>query len=188
MDRGTSRRARSGCSRTSRADSRTVRISSFRQPAARGRRWRSRPRLSRRRARSSASHTQGRTRVRPCDLPVLTAPGPINTDALKAMPARPWSLTIRATRVAGLLVPLCALPLAARAERLPATIYTTEHGLASNLVFKVVPDSRGFIWFATREGLSRFDGYGFTNYGVDDGLPSPVVNDFLETREGVYLV
>jgi signal transduction histidine kinase/ligand-binding sensor domain-containing protein len=104
------------------------------------------------------------------------------------MPARPWSLTTGAKRVAGLLALLCALPPAAHAERLPATIYTTEHGLASNLVFKVVPDSRGFIWFATREGLSRFDGYGFTNYGVDDGLPSPVVNDFLETREGVYLV
>jgi signal transduction histidine kinase/ligand-binding sensor domain-containing protein len=70
---------------------------------------------------------------------------------------------------------------------LPATIYTTANGLASNNVNKILADSRGFIWFATREGVSRFDGYGFTNYGVDDGLPSSVVNDLLETRNGVYL-
>jgi signal transduction histidine kinase/ligand-binding sensor domain-containing protein len=83
---------------------------------------------------------------------------------------------------------LCALSATAEAERLPATIYTTGQGLPNNNVYRVVPDSRGFIWFATREGLSRFDGYAFTNYAVDDGLPSGVVNDFLETREGVYLV
>jgi hypothetical protein len=33
------------------------------------------------------------------------------------------------------------------------------------------PDSRGFLWFCTNEGLSRFDGYGFTNYSTDQGLP-----------------
>lgn len=83
---------------------------------------------------------------------------------------------------------LCMPPALCEAQRLPATIYTTGQGLANNNVYKIVPDSRGFIWFATREGLSRFDGYTFTNYGVDDGLPSGVVNDFLETHEGVYLV
>ncbi len=30
---------------------------------------------------------------------------------------------------------------------------------------------------ATREGLSRFDGYTFTNYGEDDGLPRDIVRD-----------
>jgi len=88
----------------------------------------------------------------------------------------------------GLVALLCAFSAPAEAERLPATIYTTGQGLAHNLVYKVVPDSRGFIWFATRGGLSRFDGYSFTNYGVDDGLPSAAVHDLLETRDGVYLV
>jgi len=97
-------------------------------------------------------------------------------------------LRICTKRVGGLLAWLCVLPALCEAEKLPATIYTTGQGLAHNWVYKIVPDSRGFIWFATREGLSRFDGYTFTNYGVEDGLPSADVHDLLETREGVYLV
>jgi hypothetical protein len=52
----------------------------------------------------------------------------------------------------------------------------------------VVQDSHGYLWFCTAEGLSRFDGYRFTNYGKEQGLPDRRVNDFLETRDGVYWV
>src|SRR6185295_1092847 len=75
-----------------------------------------------------------------------------------------------------------------RAERLAVKVYTTSDGLGHNEVYRIVCDSRGFLWFCTFEGLSRFDGYGFTTFGVDQGLPSSVVNDLLETREGVYWV
>ena len=75
-----------------------------------------------------------------------------------------------------------------RGERLPIKTYTTADGLAHNVVNRVMRDSRGFLWFCTREGLSRFDGYSFTNYGIEEGLPVAIVNDLLETREGVYWV
>jgi len=75
-----------------------------------------------------------------------------------------------------------------RAERLPIRIYTTGDGLANNTVYRIVCDSRGFLWFCTFEGLSRFDGYSFRTFGIEQGLPGPVVNDLLETREGVYWV
>ena len=74
------------------------------------------------------------------------------------------------------------------AERLPARIFTTADGLANNLVTRIVPDSRGYLWFCTSEGLSRFDGHAFTTYGIDDGLPSATVNDLLETRDGTYWI
>src|SRR5437773_3900115 len=76
----------------------------------------------------------------------------------------------------------------ASAERLPLQVLTASQGLSGNSIHKMVRDSRGFLWFCTSEGLSRFDGYKFTSYGVDQGLPNRVVNDLLEIRSGVYLV
>ena len=72
------------------------------------------------------------------------------------------------------------------AERLPLRSYTTADGLAHNVISKIVRDSRGFLWFCTANGLSRFDGYTFTNFGTDQGLPHANVTDLLETRSGEY--
>jgi ligand-binding sensor domain-containing protein/signal transduction histidine kinase len=83
-----------------------------------------------------------------------------------------------------LLTCLLLLPAFARAERLPLKAYTVADGLPNNVINKIVRDSRGFLWFCTGEGLSRFDGYSFINYGDDQGLPHTMVNDFLETRNG----
>jgi ligand-binding sensor domain-containing protein len=76
----------------------------------------------------------------------------------------------------------------ADAERLPIKTYTTADGLARNSVYRIVQDSRGFIWFCTAEGLSRFDGYRFANYTEANGLPGRAVNDMLETSSGQYLI
>src|SRR5262245_35691145 len=72
------------------------------------------------------------------------------------------------------------------AERLPVRIYTPVEGLRGIAVHRIVPDSKGFLWFCTNEGVSRFDGFEFVNYGTSDGLPEPNTNDLLETADGVY--
>src|SRR5882672_10597966 len=87
-----------------------------------------------------------------------------------------------------LLVFLLLVPICGRAERLPLKAYTVAEGLPNNVINRIVRDSRGFLWFCTSEGLSRFDGYTFTNYGTDQGLPHTGVNDILETRAGDYWV
>ena len=51
-----------------------------------------------------------------------------------------------------------------------------------------MPDPRGFLWFCTIDGLSRFDGTEFVTYRTDDGLPDPWVTDLLTTRDGAYWV
>src|SRR5262245_35938727 len=83
-----------------------------------------------------------------------------------------------------LLTLLLLVPATLHAERLPLKSYTVADGLPNNVINKIVRDSRGFLWFCTGEGLSRFDGYSFTNYGDEQGLPHTTVNDFLETRNG----
>lgn len=70
------------------------------------------------------------------------------------------------------------------AERLPVKTYTTADGLSGNRVYSILRDSRGFLWFATNEGLSRFDGLQFTNYGVEQGLPRRTVSELMEARNG----
>jgi len=49
----------------------------------------------------------------------------------------------------------------------PATRFahlTTADGLANAHVEVIFQDSRGFMWFGTRDGLSRYDGYHFSAY------------------------
>jgi len=75
-----------------------------------------------------------------------------------------------------------------RAEIIPFKSYTTSEGLAHDRVNRIVRDSRGFLWFCTSEGLSRFDGYEFKNYTQDDGLPHRAVNVFLETKNGEFWI
>ena len=92
-----------------------------------------------------------------------------------------------------LVLPLSLLILlgmagASVAEHLPVRTYTTGDGLPRDAVTFIKQDSRGFIWLAAGDGLSRFDGYKFTTYSTDDGLPDRRVNDLLETRDGVYWI
>lgn len=39
--------------------------------------------------------------------------------------------------------------------------YTDENGLPQNSIKSIAPDSQGFIWLATEDGLARFDGRNF---------------------------
>jgi ligand-binding sensor domain-containing protein len=72
-------------------------------------------------------------------------------------------------------------------EHLPARVYTVADGLASVQVSCIVQDSHGFIWFCSSEGLSRFDGYRFQNFGTEQGLHGRV-SALLETSSGEYLI
>jgi ligand-binding sensor domain-containing protein/signal transduction histidine kinase len=74
------------------------------------------------------------------------------------------------------------------ARRLPIRSYTTADGLASDQVYCIHQDSHGFLWVCTSEGLSRFDGYSFTNYHTSDGLPGNLVRKLIETRQGIYWI
>jgi len=81
-----------------------------------------------------------------------------------------------------LLAASCAA--AAAETRLPIRAYTIADQLASDSVYSVLADSRGFLWFGTDERLSRFDGYRFVNYGLPQGLPHRFIEGIIETHAG----
>ena len=87
-----------------------------------------------------------------------------------------------------ILLMLAAFPALLVGELLPIRTYSTADGLAADHVDCVVSDSRGFLWFCTPEGLSRFDGNHFVNYSLKEGLPHQAVSAFLETRSGEHWI
>ena len=81
---------------------------------------------------------------------------------------------------------LWCIPVAA--ERLPVKIFTSADGLGSGFVDYIYRDSRGFMWFCTRDGLSRFDGSRFVTFRIGDTTSPPGIESIFETRSGIYYV
>ena len=65
--------------------------------------------------------------------------------------------------------------------------YTVADGLAHNSVSRIFQDSRGFIWFLTTDGLSRFDGHRFVTFRRPDGLPAKTLVAIGETEDGLWV-
>ena len=43
---------------------------------------------------------------------------------------------------------------------------SAKDGMTSNQVYDILQDRQGYLWFASSNGLSRYDGYAFLNYGM----------------------
>jgi signal transduction histidine kinase/ligand-binding sensor domain-containing protein len=87
-----------------------------------------------------------------------------------------------------LLVIFWARVLLVSAERLPLKVFTSADGLGSSFVDYLMRDSRGFMWFCTRDGLSRFDGSQFVTYRIGNKDAPPGIERITETSGGVYWI
>ena len=56
-----------------------------------------------------------------------------------------------------------------------------EKGLSQNTVFDITQDKKGMMWFATNNGLNKFDGYNFTVYQNDEQDPHSIGCDIIRT-------
>ncbi|MDO6432823.1 two-component regulator propeller domain-containing protein [Flavitalea sp. BT771] len=57
--------------------------------------------------------------------------------------------------------------------------YQVEDGLSNNAVLSCLQDSKGFIWFGTKDGLNRFDGYTFKVFRNDPEDKTTIGNNFI---------
>ena len=96
----------------------------------------------------------------------------------------PWS-TLKSWCLLCLLLPVFAFP---QNMHLSFEHLGTTKGLSHSNVLCALQDSRGFMWFGTREGLDRYDGYTFTVYknkvGDDKSLANNLVNAIVEDAQG----
>ncbi len=65
------------------------------------------------------------------------------------------------------------------AKELKFERYTTDDGLYNNFCIFVMPDSDGFLWLGTAEGLHRFDGYNFVVYTNDNFDPRTISHSLI---------
>src|SRR5215211_6061851 len=76
----------------------------------------------------------------------------------------------------------------AKAQEFGLKVYTVNDGLVSNHIRRIIQDSEGFLWIATWEGLSKYDGNKFTNYSNGNGVSFDLINDLMETKDGrIYI-
>ena len=50
-------------------------------------------------------------------------------------------------------------------------------GLSQSTVFSIAQDKLGNMWFATYDGVNKYDGYTFTVYQHDENDPNSIAND-----------
>jgi len=61
---------------------------------------------------------------------------------------------------------------------------SSKDGLSSNTVNDILKDRFGFMWFASDDGLNKFDGKTFTTYRHNDTNPSSIIsNEILDLYE-----
>lgn len=74
--------------------------------------------------------------------------------------------------------------LSLKCQSLAFKHYTVSNGLPSTTIYRLMQDSKGFLWISSSNGLTQFDGVNFTNYSMNDGLPDNEVFDLSEDNDG----
>lgn len=90
--------------------------------------------------------------------------------------------------------------LPAHAQKIFFRHYTVSDGLCANTIWDITQDEQGYMWFGTKYGLSRFDGYTFKSFQHQKGVAGTLGNNFIRkifkydtktfwigTDEGIYL-
>jgi ligand-binding sensor domain-containing protein/two-component sensor histidine kinase len=75
---------------------------------------------------------------------------------------------------------LCLVSLILPAQEPVFTNFSEEEGLPGRDVYDILNARNGYLWFATDNGVCRYDGNEFVNYSVSEGLP---VNAILKLSE-----
>lgn len=66
--------------------------------------------------------------------------------------------------------------------------YSVNDGLPSSFVYDVLIDEKGFVWYATENGLIKFDGKKFENYDSKHGLKDALIYDIHKDIRGDFWI
>lgn len=67
--------------------------------------------------------------------------------------------------------------------------FSTNDGLPSSQVYQAMQDADGYMWFATDQGIVKYNGYEFKQFGTKDGLLDNVVFKlFQDSRNRIWMI
>ena len=115
----------------------------------------------------------------------------VSVNAVKlqgALPTAVIATQLRCLAMALAIFVAGAVAVCAEAKNIRFRHLVQEDGLPSAGIQSIIQDRDGFVWLGSQNGLSRFDGYEFTNYQHEPGDPTSLAHDFvwslLEDRDG----
>ena len=100
------------------------------------------------------------------------------------------NITIMIRRTVLYIIIMClsawVCPAAVPVEQLQ--VLTIREGLPGDCVYKVLKDSRGYVWVGTNNGLALYDGNRLVQIGCDARRSMNLVNDLVELPDGSMAV
>ncbi|MCP4151607.1 MAG: histidine kinase, partial [bacterium] len=102
----------------------------------------------------------------------------------------PWLKHL--TRILVIVFNLLPLHLFTQNDTIRSKQISIEEGLSQESIFCILQDRKGFMWFGTKDGLNRYDGYTFKVYKHDPQDPDSLSGNFVmalhEDHSGVLWV
>jgi ligand-binding sensor domain-containing protein len=88
-----------------------------------------------------------------------------------------------------LIILLFLYSLYSHCQELSYKQFTVKDGLPGSIIYQSLQDNNGFIWFATNQGVSRFDGRTFRNFTKEDGLPdNDIIKLYLDKHNNLWFI
>ena len=78
-----------------------------------------------------------------------------------------------------IIVLACSYAASAQIENIQHSQISREDGLLRNTLTGIFKDSKGFMWFGSRSGLSRYDGYDYVHYKHDANDSTSISDNFI---------
>jgi ligand-binding sensor domain-containing protein len=87
------------------------------------------------------------------------------------------------------LLSLIIFAAPAHAQHITHKQYTVNEGLPGTVVYQCQRDKLGYLWFATNQGVSRFDGKLFKNFSREDGLPDlDIIKIYPDKHNNIWFI
>lgn len=83
------------------------------------------------------------------------------------------------TRLLSILLLICCTTISAY-ENIPFQVLDVKSGISDNYIQDILCDKYGFMWFASKNGLDRYDGYHFKQY------PTKHLGSYDNSVEGIF--